>query len=564
MRGDPTTGAASRKWRVVAALLAVVLIAASCGDDGTTSENDGTTAPEPETTTPDTETTTPDDETTVPEDPPEVDDVDPEGVLRLGTDLTALGGIVFDPIAVSSPTAASVWVHFMLYDTLLRENEDNSYSPGLALSAEIVDPQTIDIVLREGVTFQDGEPLTAEAVKMSIQRAIDSNNGTGLRMNELSLIDEISVTGDLTLTIGFVGSSAGSFYNLLAHQETMPVSPKAIADGVDLTTTPVGAGPFQLVELVPESSLTLTKWDGYHDADSIRLAGIEYAQIADSAATVNALRTNAIDMAGARNELLQQVEGTGLETRSELDEDKVFWVFLRCMDEGSPLQDVRVRQALNYATDRDVINQIIYGGRGAPMSQYFAPGSDFHVDALDDVYARDVEKAKELLADAGHADLTLRITTPAQGGFLTTASELLQQQWAEAGITLELVPSQNAIVDFFLQGNTHLFIQEQARVWTDRVTRTFLPPSLGATCQVTDEDFLAAVDELRGLPTDDPRAVELWTDIQTTLSEGAYGGFLVHGTTDNIWNPDRVGNPSWFRDQVGFSVPNFFDIYIKK
>ena len=104
---------------------------------------------------------------------------DAAGVINFPVDLTGLGGIKFDPIAVASPN--DWYVQQFVYDSLLRQNIDGSYSPGLAKSATVVDPQTIEIELQPNVKFSDGTPMNADAVKFSIERTMASGNVGAVR-----------------------------------------------------------------------------------------------------------------------------------------------------------------------------------------------------------------------------------------------------------------------------------------------------------------------------------------------------------------------------------------------
>src|SRR5690606_27447948 len=132
----------------------------------------------------------------------------------------------------------------MLYDSLLRRKADGTYEPGLAESAEVVDPQTIHIVLRAGVTCTDGTPLDAEAVKFSIQRNRDAENVP--LSAELQEISDITVESPTELTLHLSSPIAGAVYALLAWGDFLVVSPTAARAGNDFSTNPVGAGPFML------------------------------------------------------------------------------------------------------------------------------------------------------------------------------------------------------------------------------------------------------------------------------------------------------------------------------
>ena len=136
---------------------------------------------------------------------------------------------------------------------LLRQNADGSYSPGLAKSATVVDPQTIEVELQPNVKFSDGTPMNAEAVKFSIERTMASGNVGAVRAELLPDRGSITVNSPTKLTITLKTPIAGQFYNLLANGETFVVSPTAVQSGTSLDEKPVGAGPFMLESFTPET-----------------------------------------------------------------------------------------------------------------------------------------------------------------------------------------------------------------------------------------------------------------------------------------------------------------------
>ena len=159
-------------------------------------------------------------------------------VLRIPYDLTAFGGARWDP---TTPTNPDIWyAQRWIYDSLLRQNADGSYSPGLAKSATATDPQTIVVELNPGIKFSDGTPLDSEAVKASIERTIAAHNVGSVRA-ELNEVDTITVDSPTKFTIKLKTPIAGQFYNLLSQGETFVVSPTAVASGTSLDEKPVGA-----------------------------------------------------------------------------------------------------------------------------------------------------------------------------------------------------------------------------------------------------------------------------------------------------------------------------------
>jgi len=537
----------SRQWRrwVAGAGLVPALLLAACGDDDSSDDASGDVTTTVAGTGGGTATTAPAD-----------DDVDPNGVLRIAFNFAASGGIHFDPIQQNSP--ADFQVHYHVYDTLLRQQEDGSYEPGLAKEAKVVDPHTITVTLQEGVKFQDGTDLGSDDVIATIQRTIDANKPNAFRMAELSQVDTMTADSPTQLTIKLKTPIAGSFYNLLAHNETMPLSKDAIDSGNDFNTNPVGAGPFKLVSQ-DNQKIVLEKWDGYFQADQIKLAGVEWVQV-DNASLVLALRSGTVDAAFTTIDINSQLEGSDVTTRSEPSPDNVYWMSLMC-EVVPEFRDVRVRQALNFAVDKDAINQAAFAGKGTPMSQFWAVGSPFYDERLADAYDYDLDKAKALLAEAGADDLRLRI--PSTPGQQQRISELLQAAWTEAGLQVEIVPVTNAVQEVYIDKRADFFHTGQNRFWTDKITRTFLPGSIGTTCDPKDPAFTQMVADLRAVDPGAPEAVDLWKQVSRYLSENAYGVWLVNGTVNNAYDGDRVGNPMWTPNQVGQFFPDVHKVYIK-
>lgn len=482
--------------------------------------------------------------------------VDPDGVLRLGFDLTSLK---MDPILANAPT--EFYIHYMMFDTLLRQKEDGTYEPGLARSADIQDPSTLKVTLKPGRTFQDGTPVDAAAVKFTIDRNVAANAGRAFRVAELSQIASVEVVSPTELTIKLKTPIAGSFYNLLAHNETMPISPAAAAAGKNFDAAPVGAGPFRFESFNASDRLKLVKWDDYPEADDIRLAGVDIVHVTAQSG-LNALRSKTIDAITISQDQVPQVGGVA-KTRTKSSPDSVLWVSLQC--EAFPqLADVRVRKALNFATDKDELNQQLYDGEAEPMSQFWTKESKYYNKDIADAYDYDVEKAKKLLAEAGVPNLELSMATTAGAPIIGQVPEILQQQWSKAGIKLEIVATQNSVTDYYVGKKMASIPTPQTRFWTDKITRNFVPGSVGNTCDPKDPAFTTLVQELRGLEPASDEAIELWQEISEYLSDNALGVWGLMTTVSNAWLDERVGNITWRANQVGNLIPDARHVFIKK
>src|SRR5262245_46016597 len=165
---------------------------------------------------------------------------DPKGVFHYYTDTTA---VHWDPIKAAS--SGALWATSMfVYKPLMRGVLDGPPQPGLATKIDIVDPSTLDITLRKNVKFSDGTPVTPDAVKQTLERNKAAANQVpipGSLRADTKLMDTITVTGPNTLEVKLSQPQARTFFPVLTGVESAVISPKALGDGTDLDTTPVGA-----------------------------------------------------------------------------------------------------------------------------------------------------------------------------------------------------------------------------------------------------------------------------------------------------------------------------------
>ncbi|MFV0309295.1 MAG: ABC transporter substrate-binding protein, partial [Desertimonas sp.] len=275
--------------------------------------------------------------------------------------------------------------------------------PDLATDWEFIEEDGSPILrmnLREGVAFHDGEPLDAEAVKANLERGKTVEGSTVAPI--LSSIEEIEVTGiysvDLVLSTMDV-SLPGAF----AHQAGRMLSPASF-DDPSMDQHPVSAGPYRVTDYLPGDRIELERFDAYWNTDAV--AGgpryFVYRIMPDATARYSALQTGQIDAASVTGLQMAEAESAGLDTYSF---PGLGYYTIWFNSSREQFQDVRVRQAINIAIDREAINQSILQGYGTPTIQpfpegYIAYNPEFPVD----YYAYDPARARDLLAEAGFAD----------------------------------------------------------------------------------------------------------------------------------------------------------------
>ena len=436
------------KKRLVAVIAVTGLLLAACGDDddGSSATTDAATE---DTATSDAPATTEGAATT---DAPAAtseggadttaaatedtgaalpEDADPEGVAKFAYDLAAAsrGGFKWDPSSVTV-TTTDVGIYSWVYGTLMRPNSEGELVPDLAESVEATDANTVEIVVRDGLTTSDGTPVDGEMVKTILEGNLAKAANPAYRPAFYSA-ESVEVT-DNTVTVNIPDGTAASWADTFpAGNETIIVPPGTNFDA------PIGAGPFMVAAYTAGQTMTLEKNPEYWDADSINVAGIELTSIPpdNPQAASGALNAGQVDWTRLNFAIIDAVSGDG---EVVIDPDPQYLTQILVCKSSAPLDDVNVRKALNLATDREAINEALFRGEGSPAWDLWPEGHPLHNDELTDFYAHDPEAAAALLAEAGVADLTVDIIPiPAAGG--PEIAQIMQQQWAEAGVTMNIV-----------------------------------------------------------------------------------------------------------------------------
>ncbi len=323
-----------------------------------------------------------------------------------------------------------------VYDTLVRVDVDGAYLPGLAQSWEWVDNTTLALELQPDVVFSDGSPVDAAAVVANVERgmATEASPSAGFYAN----ITSVEATGDLGVQLSLAAPST-SMLNDLARLPGMMMAPSSF-DG-DPNTEPIGAGGWTLDTAAsnPGEVQVYRANPTYWQPSRVLVETVEI-RVLESDAASNAMLSGQIDLMELRSEAdAPTFEGGGFEMLTRPSAN--VW-YIQMMDtDGSilePLGDVRVRQALNLAIDRNAFNQGLQFGQGDPSPSFWLPGTAYYDDGLEG-WAHDPDRARELLAEAGYPD-GFSVTFPSFGPLVPVA-EAVQQMWGEIGVdvSVELV-----------------------------------------------------------------------------------------------------------------------------
>lgn len=355
------------------------------------------------------------------------------GTLTYATDVQPQAGGL-DPYANIAFANQNVTVQ--IYESLLTRSDDGTIEPLLASSYDQPDDLTYVFHLREGVTFSDGTPLTADDVVFSFQTL----QGTAAAMLLTGLAD-ITATDPSTVTFTF-SSPNGSFLNLAATRSQAPIVSKAWYEATpaeERQTGAVGTGPFTLESWKDQVSVTLSKNPTYW-GEAPHVDTLEFLIVPDETARLSTLQQGDADAAWIRDpQLAAQAESAGQLAFGANAVTRSLSMYVNAT-EGA-LSDIKVRQALSKGIDRDQIIQVATYGYG--KKSFVAPVGDpasIAPDAETPNYTYDVEGAKALLSEAGTPAVTVPIYYAADASFALDVPvvEIMKEQLAEVGITLDL------------------------------------------------------------------------------------------------------------------------------
>jgi peptide/nickel transport system substrate-binding protein len=324
--------------------------------------------------------------------------------------------------------------------------------------------KTLTFKLRDDALFHDGTPFNAEAAKANLDRA--RTDPESLRKSELASVEDVEVVDEFTVALHLSQPDA-TLLAQLSDRAGMMLSPAALEG--DVATNPVCSGPYKFTSRVQNDRIVLEKFADYRDADEFHFERLTFLPIPDSTVRLANLRSGDIDML----ERLNPSDAESVRSDTNLQFMPVAGLGYQGLTinvgdnpraTGPLAKDKRVRQALQLAIGRDIINEVVGHGLFEPAQQPFPPASPFNSDKFP-LVERDVEAAKALLAEAGHEEVSFELTF----GNNTTSSatnELIQAMAKEAGFNITLRPMEFAAMQQEMQAANHEVTQIG---WSGRV-----------------------------------------------------------------------------------------------
>ena len=403
----------SRRWAARAVLVVLLLgslVLAACGSDSdsaTTSTEAGTPASG-------------------------TGDVTRGGTLTFARSLDAEAGL--DPI--NAPNNGSIFTIQQVFDQLV-EVQGSEIVPGLAESWDhSKDGLEWTFHLRDA-QFSNGDPVTPEDVKFSIERFADPK----INVNYATLgsaIDSVDVVDDHTVKIN-LNDIDGAFLDNLAMFAAAIVPQKVVEEeGKDFADNPVGSGPFMVTEFKRGQRTVLEANPHYWREGQPYLDEVDFEFVPDANTRTLQLRSGEVDVADGipynQVDSLENAEGINVEIADSLKWDAIF-----LNTSEAPLNEVEVRQALAYATPTDqILDAVLFGNAQVSNSQI--PRVKYWDDSID-AYPYDIDKAKELLAKSSVPDgFDLELQIPSGDAVEKQTAEIIKEQWAQIGVNVSIVP----------------------------------------------------------------------------------------------------------------------------
>ena len=459
-----------------------------------------------------------------------------------GAIVIAIGGdpSTLDPQAADDGNERAV--NDNIYETLIaRDPKTMELVPSLAESWKELDATTWEVKLHQGIKFHNGEPFNAEAAAFSINRVINPEYKSE-QISFFSTITEAKAIDDTTLQVITIGPDP----TLPARLYWLKMVPPQYATDADFGTKPVGTGPYKFVEWVRDDHVTLEANPDYWGATKPTIAKVTIRPIKEEVTRLAALKAGEVDL--VRGLIPEYVS----EVPKALSTPGLEFPWLRLNTLVGPLTDKRLRQAINYALNKEELAQSLYSGYAVPADgQILTPGH-FGYNPNVKAYPFDLEKAKQLIQEAGYNGEEIEFVGEA-GRWLKDKEliEAVAQQLREAGLNIKVnIVEWSQWLDLLFAGADKApVIQFSAHsnelLDADR-TLSAMFESTGSQTAYKNPQFDQLVDAARTETDLAKRADEYHQAVQIAYDDAAIGFLLnlkdIYGMTQRVeWTPRLDG-----------------------
>ncbi|GHS99856.1 diguanylate phosphodiesterase [Synergistales bacterium] len=368
--------------------------------------------------------------------------------------------------------------------------------PVLAEKWELIDPQTYKFYLRKGVKFHNGEPLTAADVVFSLTRAATDSvhakaRGKFIDVNGFQIID------DHTLIVKTNGT-VGGWLETMKHPYAIILNKKAFeAVGADYFRSPVGTGPFKFKSWTKGERIELEAFDDYYGKKP-NFKNLNFLVIPDDSSRVIALETGKVDMTYAVPATdIERLNAPGSKVQAVKGQGLVM-IYFGMNTQKKPLDDPRVRKAIDYAINKEAYNQVVYQGLSNIPTGPLPPAAGY-LPQPSKAYPYDIEKVKALLKEANYDfSIPLKLWVINFQDRINGAT-VIQSMLSQVGIKVEIEVFEAGVFDDRMKDGAHHMIIHTWGMQTNRDTghywlSLFQSQSIGNTNRTFLKDEL--IDEL--------------------------------------------------------------------
>ncbi len=432
-------------------------------------------------------------------------------------------------------------VLYNIFEGLVKPDKDGNLLAAVAKSYDISDDGlTYTFVLREGVKFHNGAEVTAEDVLYSLNRCagrLDESDPEVQVVAALSVISDITASTDeegadvITVTLSEANTELIGYF-------TCSIVPK---DYKDQSKAPIGTGPFRFVSYTPMDSIVIERNDDYYGTKA-HLKKVTFAISESTDAAFLELQAGHIDIFP----YLTADQAAQLEGQFTIEVGDMSLVQALFINNAvKPFDDIRVRKAMCHAIDREGLLDMVAGGYGSIIgSGIYAGLSLYYDETLANMYEYDVEKAKQLLAEAGYADgFTFTVKVPSNYDYHVSTAEVLVEQLKAVGITMniQLIEWATWLSDVYADHNFEAtVIGLDSQLAPGDILKYYVGGKPKNFINYSNAEFDKVYKEA-AIAVDTDEKVALYKQLQRFLAEDAASVFLQTPSLMVAVNPELAG-----------------------
>lgn len=420
-------------------------------------------------------------------------------------------------------TAGTREVMYNIFEGLVKPDKDGNLVSAVASDYKVSEDGTVyTFTLRENVKFHNGDTVTAEDVKYSIERNAGMLDQQ-LLVSAFARIESINILDASTVEV-VLSEADTEFIGYM----TVAIIPK---DYNGQASAPVGTGPFRFVSYTPQQSIKMEKFADYWQKDVPALDKVEFRIVQNTDSVILDMKAGSIDV----YPYLTDSQAAELEGGFNIEAgNSNLAQALYLNNSHEILGNKLVRQALCYAIDRDEIMSIVAGGKGTKSGSALYSGFGRYYKDLSDKYAYDVEKAKALLAEAGYADgFSFTIKIPSNYQFHVSTGEVIVEQLKKIGVTagIELIDWTTWLEDVYTNRNFEAtVIGIDAKLAPSDMMLRYRSDFSKNFCNYNNKEY----DEILALAmgtTDENEKAQYYHKLQELLAEDAAAVYIMDPPT---------------------------------